>query len=79
MELDILEKGLEFAKNEYSKRQAKIWDGDPKGFLVLFNNRSKKFSTLSLQSKKIDSLSENFVKVYNVYSNGSCEIIGKDW
>lgn len=70
---EIYQKGLEFARNEYSKRQQKCLDGDPRGFALLFNSKSLKFSTVALQSKKLSTLSENTFHVYNIYSNGSCE------
>ena len=73
MEKEILDLARNFAIKEYQTRQKACMNGDPKGFAVIYNKRSKRFTSLSLVSKKLHNLSSNAIHVYSVFSNGALE------
>lgn len=71
----IVEAGYEFTVNEFRDRTFKCRDGEPVGFNTIYNSRSKKFTTLPLQSKKLNSLSSNQTLMYSVAGNGALEAL----
>lgn len=71
----IVEAGYEFTVNEFRDRTFKCRDGEPVGFNTIYNSRSKKFTTLPLQSKRLDNLSDNSKLMFRVAGNGALETL----
>ena len=70
---EIMTSAREFAKHKYQEQALKCMDGDPKGFNVFYNSRSKKFTTIPLFSKRLSQMSKNARMMCRVCDNGSLE------